>query len=159
MAIDNAGGGWRLRIPPVSLVRRYDTHRLIPSKFSAGGERVLARVASDRQHLNDIFDLDNATNGRLLAESGILSGIGAHELVFGAPCYRIVNAAFTHAHPLGSRFNGPDRGARDGVPTYRTPEQAAAIFEVVDAFRDRNSAAYGPAIQAEIQPRLRRTGR
>jgi hypothetical protein len=31
--------------------------------------------------------------------------------VFGVPNYRIVNAAFVHAHPLGSRFNGPDRGA------------------------------------------------
>lgn len=29
----------------------------------------------------------------------------------GVPYYRIVNAAFTHAHPLGSRFNDPDRGA------------------------------------------------
>jgi hypothetical protein len=31
--------------------------------------------------------------------------------VFGVPYYRIVNAAFCHAHPLGGRFNGPDRGA------------------------------------------------
>jgi len=27
------------------------------------------------------------------------------------PYFRIVNAAFCHAHPQGSRFNGPDRGA------------------------------------------------
>ncbi len=26
-------------------------------------------------------------------------------------CHGIVNAAFAHPHPLGSRFNGPDRGA------------------------------------------------
>ena len=31
--------------------------------------------------------------------------------MFGVPYYRIINAAFVHAHPLGSRFNGPDRGA------------------------------------------------
>ena len=72
---------------------------------------MLARIASDDAHLADIFDLDNATNDRLLAENRLLPGIGIHELVFGVPYYRIVNAAFTHAHPLGSRFNGPDRGA------------------------------------------------
>jgi hypothetical protein len=27
------------------------------------------------------------------------------------PNAQIINAAFTHAHPLGSRFNGPERGA------------------------------------------------
>ena len=40
----------------------------------------------------------------------MLPGIGIHELVFGVPYYRIVNAAFCHTHPLGSRFNAPDRG-------------------------------------------------
>jgi hypothetical protein len=46
-----------------------------------------------------------------MAENNLLPGIGIHELVFGVPYYRIVNAAFCHAYPLGSRFNGPDRGA------------------------------------------------
>ena len=98
-------------LPRISLVRRNDTHRLIPSKYSEPDQSVLARVADDDQHLADIFDLDNATNDRLLAESELLPGIGLRELVFGVPYHRIVNAAFTHAHPLGSRFNGPDRGA------------------------------------------------
>jgi len=97
-------------LPPTTLVRRNDTHRLIPSKYSEG-ESVLARIADDDAHLNDIFDLDNATNDRLLAENNLLPGIGIHELVFDIPHYRIVNAAFCHPHPLGSRFNGPDRGA------------------------------------------------
>jgi hypothetical protein len=98
-------------LPPISLVRQYDTHRLIPAKYSEGGESVLVRVADSDDDLAKIFDLDNATNDRLLAEAGLLSGIGIHELVFGVPYYRIVNAAFCHAHPLGSRFNAPDRGA------------------------------------------------
>jgi hypothetical protein len=98
-------------IPPKILVRQNDTHRLIPSKYSEGGESVLVRIAEDDAHLKDIFDLDNATNDRLLAENNLLPGIGIHELVFGVPHFRIVNAAFCHAHPLGSRFNGPDRGA------------------------------------------------
>lgn len=98
-------------IPPTILVRQNDTHRLIPSKYSEGGDSVLARIADDGAHLKDIFDLDNATNDRLLAENDLLPGIGIHELVFGVPYFRIVNAAFCHAHPQGSRFNGPDRGA------------------------------------------------
>jgi RES domain-containing protein len=97
-------------LPRTTLVRRNDTHRLIPAKYSEG-ESVLARIADDDAHLNDIFDLDNATNDRLLAENNLLPGIGIHELVFDVPYYRIVNAAFCHPHPLGSRFNGPDRGA------------------------------------------------
>jgi RES domain-containing protein len=100
-----------LDLPPVSLVRQYDTHRLIPSQYSRGGDSVLVRIADDDAHLRDLFDLDNATNDRLAAESGLLPGIGIQELVFGVPYARIVNAAFAHAHPLGSRFNGPDRGA------------------------------------------------
>ncbi len=38
-------------LPPVSLVRRYDTHRLVPSKYSEAGASVLARIADDEQHL------------------------------------------------------------------------------------------------------------
>ncbi|HEY0969395.1 MAG TPA: RES family NAD+ phosphorylase [Gemmatimonadales bacterium] len=98
-------------LPGITLVRRFDTHRLVPSRYRPGGESVLALIADDDAHLADIFDLDHATNDRLLAEHDLLPGIGVHELLFGVPGYRVVNAAFTHAHPLGSRFNGPDRGA------------------------------------------------
>jgi RES domain len=98
-------------LPRTSLLRRNDTHRLIPSKYGDGGDSVLTRIADDDAHLQDLFDLDNATNDRLLAENNLLPGIGIQELVFGVPYFRIVNAVFCHAHPLGSRFNGPDRGA------------------------------------------------
>jgi RES domain-containing protein len=97
--------------PPTSLVRQYDTHRLIPSQYTRNGDSVLTRIADDNKHLQNLFDLDQATNERLWAENGLLPGISSHELVFGIPNYRVINAAFTHAHPLGSRFNGPDRGA------------------------------------------------
>jgi RES domain-containing protein len=100
-----------VNLPPISLVRQYDTHRLIPTKYSEGGESVLVRVAAKDQDLPPIFNLDDATNDRLLAENELLPGVDVHELIFGVPYYRIVNAAFCHAHPLGSRFNGPDRGA------------------------------------------------
>ena len=97
--------------PETSRIRQLDTHRLIPSKYSENGDSVLVRIADDDDHLLSVFDLDHATNDRLLAENDLLPGIGVDELVFSVPSFRIINAAFTHAHPLGSRFNGPDRGA------------------------------------------------
>jgi hypothetical protein len=99
-------------LPPTSLVRQYDTHRLIPSKYSAA-ETVLSDLVDGDggQDIERLFDLDGITNERLLSEHNRLPGINTQELVYGVPYYQIVNAAFTHAHPNGSRFNGPDRGA------------------------------------------------
>ena len=98
-------------LPTVSPIDQRDTHRLIPAQFADGGASVLARLTNDQQILNGIFELDNATNDRLLAESQLSPGIDARELVFGIPSYRIINATFCHPAPTGSRFNSPDRGA------------------------------------------------
>jgi RES domain-containing protein len=62
----------------------------------------------------------------------LLPGIGAHELVFGVPNYRIVNAAFTHAHPLGSRFNDRDRGAWYVAFEIKTAQAEVAFHKTVD---------------------------
>jgi hypothetical protein len=97
--------------PPVRLIRQFDTHRLVPSRHLPGGDSVLGAIAEDDVHLQAIFELDVATNDRLAAEQQHLPGIGLEELVFGVPHARVVNAAFCHGHPLGSRFSGPDRGA------------------------------------------------
>ncbi len=97
--------------PPLTLVRQFDTHRLIPSQHVPPGESVLVDIADDDQHLQAIFELDAATNERLLAEHEHLPGIGVEELVFGVPYSAVINASFCHANPLGSRFSGPDRGA------------------------------------------------
>jgi hypothetical protein len=99
------------RLPPVSLLRQFDTHRLVPSRHLPNGDSVLVAIADDDAHLQAIFELDLATNDRLWAQQQQLAGIGLEELVFGVPHAHIVNAAFCHAHPLGSRFSGPDRGA------------------------------------------------
>jgi hypothetical protein len=100
-----------VRPPRIARVDQSDTHRLIASKYRPGGESVLVGIAADDEHLRAIFELDDATNERLLAEADRLPGIGVDELVFGVPRYRVINAAFCHAHPEGGRFNGPDRGA------------------------------------------------
>lgn len=99
-------------MPPTTVqVDQRDTHRLIPSQFAQDGAPVLRRLTNDAALLEGIFELDNATNGRLIAESGLALGIDARELVFGIPSYRIINAAFCYPAPTGSRFNSADRGA------------------------------------------------
>lgn len=118
--------------PPIRLVRRHDTHRLIPSKYNPDLESVLGRIADNDTHLRAIFDLDHATNERLAGENGLLPGISNHELLFGVPNYRVVNAAFTHAHPLGSRFNGPDRGAWYAAFAVETAQKEVAFHKTTE---------------------------
>jgi hypothetical protein len=100
-----------MRLPPTRPIHQIDTHRLVPSKHLARGDSVLTRIADDDADLRAIFELDDATNDRLSGERGRLPGIGPDELLGGVPHASIVNAAFCHAHPLGARFNGPERGA------------------------------------------------
>lgn len=105
---------------------------MIPSKYSAGDHSVLLRIADDDAHFHELTELDDATNDRLLAEGGLLPGIGLHELVFAVPYARIVNAAFCHAHPLGSRFNGPDRGAWYAAFAVETARAEVAFHRSAD---------------------------
>ena len=105
--------------------RRFDTHRLLPAKYSPNYDSVLTRIADD-EDLPLIFELDNATNARLQAEESLSPGISARDLVFHVPYYRVINAAFTHANPLGARFSTPDRGA-----WYAAFELATAKAEVI----------------------------
>ena len=100
-----------MTLPPVELVRQFDTHRLVLSRHLPQGDSVLVAISDDDAHLQAIFELDNATNDRLLAGKQLLAGIGIEELVFAVPHAAVINAAFCHPHPLGSRFNGPGRGA------------------------------------------------
>jgi len=118
-----------MALPSVSIVRRYDTHRLVHSRR---GDSVLVRVADDDAHLADVFDLDQATNDRLLAEHGLAPGIGPHELVFGVAFAAVVNAAFCHPHPLGARFNGPDRGAWYAAFEVETAHAEVAFHKSVE---------------------------
>lgn len=98
-------------LPPHTLLRQFDTCRLIPSRFAEREDSVLGPLAEDGGHLRDLFELDNATNFRLVAEFGAAPGIGIDELVFGVPHFRMINAAFTYPRPEGSRFNDGERGA------------------------------------------------
>lgn len=115
-----------MREPPRTQLRRFDTWRLIPSRYAEREDTVLARLAADDAQLADLFDLDNATSARLIGEQGGLPGIGVDELVFGVPNFRMINAAFTYPRPEGSRFNDGSRGA-----WYCAFEPETALAEVV----------------------------
>lgn len=121
-----------MTLPPVGLVRQYDTHRLIPAGYGEEGSGALARIAEDDRQLRDIFELADATNDRVLAENDLLPGIGVHELVFGVPNAWLVNAAFCHAHPLGGRFNAPDRGAWYTAFEVETAQAEVAFHKSVE---------------------------
>ena len=113
-------------VPQLTLLRQFDTVRLIPSRFADAEDSVLAPLADSDAVLRDLFDLDNATNDRLRGESGLLPGIGMDELVFGVPNFRMINAAYTYARPEGSRFNDGERGA-----WYCAFESETALAEVI----------------------------
>lgn len=99
-----------MREPAVQFVDWEATHRLIPSRFSETGT-VLSALADNSQELEDLILLDGATNDRIQGEQRGLVGISTYELVYGIPNAQIVNAAFTHTHESGSRFNDHTRGA------------------------------------------------
>lgn len=120
-------------IPLVSFIHQDDTHRLIPSRRS--NESVLRRLVAESagpevdDHLEALSELESATNDRLLGEANQLPGIGVHELLFGVPHAQIVNAAFTHAHPSGSRFNAAGRGAWYAAFELKTAEAEVAFHK------------------------------
>lgn len=117
--------------PPVRLVRRPDTHRLVSSRYLPGADSVLTRIADD-EDLPAVFELDAATNDRLHAERGAQPGIGPDELLAAVPHAAVVNAAFAHPHPLGARFNGPDRGAWYAAFDLETAQAEVAFHKSVE---------------------------
>jgi RES domain len=119
-------------LPPVRRVHQVDTHRLIPSRYLPKGDSVLTLIADDDAHLAALFELDNATNDRLRGEAGLLPGIGRDELLAGVPHASIVNATFCHPHPLGSRFNGPERGAWYASFELETSQAEVAFHKSVE---------------------------
>lgn len=106
----------------------------------------MTRLTDDTEDLKALFELEGATNDRLLGEAGVLPGISVRELVFGIPYSHIINAAFTHANPLGGRFNGPERGAWYAGFARETSEREIAYHRAKELqeirWRERETFAY-----------------
>jgi hypothetical protein len=96
-------------LPPTAEIAQRNTVRLISTGRLKGP--VLLPLAANQGALEDLADLENATNGRLQAQDTGLPELDPRELVFGRPGYTFVNAAFTHTRPGGNRFNDENRGA------------------------------------------------
>ncbi len=90
------------------------------------GSRTMTRIS------RDLFDLDNATNDRLIGREQSAAGDRDSRARLRVPHYRIVNAAFCHAHPLGSRFNGPERGAWYAAFELETSQAEVAFHKSVE---------------------------
>jgi hypothetical protein len=130
-----------MTLPPVALVRQFDTHRLVLSRHLPQSDSVLVAISDDDAHLQAIFELDAATNDRLLASRQRLPGIGVEELVSAVPHAAVINAAYCHPHPLGSRFNGPGRGAWYAAFAVETSQAEVGFHKTVqlaeiDRFED-----------------------
>jgi RES domain-containing protein len=122
-----------MKFPKQSQVQQDRTHRLIPYRYSDRGKPILNRIAqSDDDLLSDLTELEGATNDRLLGESGRLPGVSAIELVSGFRLAHIVNASFTHAHPLGGRFNSGGRGAWYAAFEMQTAQPEVAFHRAVE---------------------------
>jgi hypothetical protein len=124
-------------LPETTPISQDDTHRLIPSKFCEDGDTVLSRLGLPPAQMEHLFQLDDATNGRLAGEANLLPGITVHELVFAVPHYHIINASFTHARPEGSRFSGSDRGAWYAGFSLKTAQTEVA-FHYGEGLREVN---------------------
>jgi hypothetical protein len=95
-------------------------------------ESVLTRLSNAPGELSALFEIEGATNDRLLGEAGSLPGIGVQELVFGISYAHIINAAFTHPRLSGGRFNGPDRGAWYAAVSRETSELEVAYHKGIE---------------------------
>ncbi|MDF2980556.1 MAG: hypothetical protein K0Q69_328 [Devosia sp.] len=96
------------------------SHRLIPSRFPPIGLFDTVATTADAEA---VMELAGWTNDRLVRQR--LARLPQHEWVFGRANSSIVMAAFLHAAPGGSRFNGPDLGA-----WYAAAALVTAIAEV-----------------------------
>lgn len=117
-----------MRSPKLTRLERDGTHRLIPYRYSQRGKPILNLLAEDDDELlSHLTELEGATNDRVLGEGGRLPGITTIELVSGFPLAHIVNAAFTHANPLGGRFNMTGRGAWYAAFEMQTAQKEVAF--------------------------------
>jgi RES domain-containing protein len=122
-----------MKAPRLVKIERDETHRLIPYRYSDRGRPILDLLAQgDDYLLNDLAELEGATNDRLLGETGRLVGITEIELVSGFRLAHIVNAAFTHPNPAGGRFNHPDRGAWYASFEIRTAQAEVAYHRAAE---------------------------
>ncbi|UXN74668.1 RES family NAD+ phosphorylase [Devosia sp. A8/3-2] len=111
-------------------------YRLIPSQFPPIG---LFDTVSTPADLEAVMDPAGWTNDRLVSER--LRRLPEAEWAFGRHNSSIIMAAFLHAPPGGTRFAGPDLGARYAAAAINT-----AVAEVAHHLRRELVARNVPAM-------------
>ena len=94
--------------PPVTQLKRADTHRLIPSRYPPVG---ILDAVSSADDLELVMELEGWTNDRISAELGVIQRVPPSEWVLGRPQATVIMAAFCHPRPGGGRINDNRRGA------------------------------------------------
>ncbi len=107
------------------------TLRLRPRRPEAepAGFEGMARLCAHADQARALYELAGATDAARLGEANLLPGISVHELLFGVPYARTVNAAFCASPPGGSRFSGPLRGAWYAALDAATAAREAAFHK------------------------------
>ena len=82
-----------MSLPPTSNLTQHDTVRLISTGRLK--DPVLLPLAANHGALEDLAELESATNGRLIAQESGLPHLDPRELVFGRAGFTFINAAFT----------------------------------------------------------------
>lgn len=94
---------------PTTRIAQHNTVRLISSGRLK--DSVLRPLAANHGALEDLEDLESATNGRLTGQQRGLPDLAPGELVFGRAGETCINAAFLYTRRGGNRFNDERRGA------------------------------------------------
>ena len=113
-------------------------------------EPVLTPLADDAEALDIIEKIENLTSARGNLIGSLPAGIASEELLTAAHGHgwALVNAAFCHTRPAGSRFNGPERGAwyaSHGAAATETAQSEVAWHltrELSHVGRFENTTAY-----------------
>jgi hypothetical protein len=128
------------QLPPVHLVRQFDTHRLIPAQYASPGDsfRRLTSKDSDRQRL---ANLSLYTSDLLSAHRDELPGVTRQELLVDLPNADIINASFCYARPGGARFSSSHRGAWYAAFSLETAQaeviyHRSQMYAEIDRFYD-----------------------
>lgn len=114
----------------------HPSFRLIPSRFPPIGLFDTVATAAD---LAAVMELAGWTNDRLVAER--VARLPQTEWIFGRVNSSVVMAAFLHAAPTGSRFNGRELGA-----WYASADIKTAAAEVGHHLRREAAARRIPAL-------------
>ncbi|HEX6958139.1 MAG TPA: RES family NAD+ phosphorylase [Ferrovibrio sp.] len=94
---------------PVTNIAEPNTVRLIPTGRLKGP--ILAALVRHQGDLDDLAELESATNDRLIAENAGMPELRREDLIYSRPYRTFINAAFAHTRPGGNRFNSERRGA------------------------------------------------